>query len=106
MKIGITGAASLVGQNFIANGDSPNRLQLIEQSSRWKCAPSHPHRSRGINESMSIDRTMHSLIGVSKAFANLTVQVCGRHLGISTVLLSWRLSDRAGAFLARCCTAS
>ncbi len=34
MKIGITGAASLVGQSPLARGDSPNRLPLIEQSTR------------------------------------------------------------------------
>ncbi len=65
-------------------GDTPNRLPLIEQTTRWECDPSHRYGIHGIDESMSIDTTMHSLFGVSKASADLMVQEYGRYFGIPT----------------------
>ena len=65
-------------------GDTPNRLPLEEQATRWEIAPSHPYAG-GIDESMSIDGTQHSLFGASKAAADLLVQEYGRYFGMPTV---------------------
>jgi len=65
-------------------GDLPNQLPLIELDSRWEIDPSHPYR-QGIPESMSIDRTMHSLFGASKVAADVLVQEYGRYFGMKTV---------------------
>lgn len=65
-------------------GDLPNSLPLIEQETRWEVDPSHAYARNGIPESMSLDRTMHSLFGVSKAAADLLVQEYGRYFGMNT----------------------
>ena len=65
-------------------GDTPNRLPLIETATRWECDPAHAFAEHGIDESMSIDSSMHSLFGVSKASADLMVQEYGRYFGIPT----------------------
>lgn len=65
-------------------GDTANHLPLIEHETRWECDPSHRFAEHGIDESMSIDTSMHSLFGVSKASADLMVQEYGRYFGIPT----------------------
>lgn len=65
-------------------GDTPNNLPLIELESRYEVDPSHAYRV-GIDESMSIDLTKHSLFGASKAAADLLVQEYGRYFGMKTV---------------------
>src|SRR3979409_1085135 len=50
-------------------GDQPNSLLLGELETRWELDPSHPWSRHGIDESMSIDRTLHSLFGASKVAA-------------------------------------
>jgi CDP-paratose 2-epimerase len=65
-------------------GDTPNRLPLVEQETRWEIASDHPFFANGIDETMSIDSTMHSLFGVSKAAADLMVQEYGRYFGMKT----------------------
>ena len=62
-------------------GDTPNLLPLIEQDTRLELPPAHPLFA-GIDESMSIDATMHSLFGVSKCAADLLVQEFGRYFGL------------------------
>ncbi len=64
-------------------GDTPNRLPLLELETRYELDPSHPYHV-GIDESMSIDQTKHSLFGVSKAAADLMVQEYGRYFGMKT----------------------
>lgn len=64
-------------------GDTPNRLPLIELETRWELPPEHAS-FRGIDESMSIDGSTHSLFGVSKAAADLMVQEYGRYFGMRT----------------------
>ena len=64
-------------------GDLPNLLPLIEKETRWEIAPDHPY-ANGIDESMSIDQSKHSLFGVSKAAADLLVQEYGRYFGLKT----------------------
>ncbi len=64
-------------------GDTPNRLPLIEEEFRWEIDPSHPY-STGIDESMSIDQTKHSLFGASKVAADVVVQEYGRYFDMKT----------------------
>lgn len=65
-------------------GDTPNRLPLVEGETRWNVDPAHPYAQAGIDETMSIDGSTHSLFGVSKAAADLLVQEYGRYFGLKT----------------------
>jgi CDP-paratose 2-epimerase len=65
-------------------GDLPNQLPLIELETRLGLHQTHPYY-RGIDTTMSIDRSMHSLFGVSKAAADLMVQEYGRYFSMPTV---------------------
>ncbi len=64
-------------------GDTPNRLPLVELDTRWECVEG-PYADKGINESMSIDQTTHSLFGASKVAADVMVQEYGRYFGMKT----------------------
>ena len=64
-------------------GDRPNELPLIEEDTRWEIDPAHPYHD-GIDETMSIDGTTHSLFGASKTAADLLVQEYGRYFGMKT----------------------
>ncbi len=66
-------------------GDAPNELPLIEKESRWEVDPVHPFAAHGIDETMRIDQTKHSLFGVSKVAADVLVQEYGRYFGMNTV---------------------
>jgi CDP-paratose 2-epimerase len=65
-------------------GDLPNFLPLEEQETRLELPEDHRYYD-GIDTSMSIDASMHSLFGVSKAAADLMVQEYGRYFEIPTV---------------------
>jgi CDP-paratose 2-epimerase len=65
-------------------GDLPNYLPLIELDQRLELPDDHRYH-RGIDTSMSIDASTHSLFGVSKASADLLVQEYGRYFGMPTV---------------------
>jgi CDP-paratose 2-epimerase len=65
-------------------GDLPNRLPLIEQEARWEVATNHPFFN-GIDETMSIDQSKHSLFGASKVAADVLVQEYGRYFDMKTV---------------------
>lgn len=65
-------------------GDTPNRLPLVKLEKRWEIEKSHPYWI-GIDESMSIDQTKHSLFGASKVAADVLVQEYGRYFGMKTV---------------------
>ncbi len=65
-------------------GDTPNDLPLIENERRWELDPVHPWSQHGIDESMSIDQTKHSLFGASKVAADVLVQEYGRYFGMRT----------------------
>jgi len=65
-------------------GDRPNSLPLVELETRWELDSSHPYFEHGIDESMSIDQTTHSLFGASKLAADLLVQEYGRYFGMKT----------------------
>ena len=65
-------------------GDTPNFLPLVEMEKRWELPASHPWGEHGIDESMSIDQTKHSVFGVSKVAADVMVQEYGRYFGMRT----------------------
>ena len=64
-------------------GDLPNTLPIIEQETRYELPETHPYY-QGIDETLSIDQSKHSLFGVSKASADLLVQEYGRYFGMKT----------------------
>ncbi len=66
-------------------GDLPNSLPLVELDKRWELEESHRYYADGIDTTMSIDRSTHSLFGVSKAAADLLVQEYGRYFDMPTV---------------------
>jgi CDP-paratose 2-epimerase len=65
-------------------GDTPNFLPLQDQERRLELPEDHPY-FKGIDTSMSIDRSTHSLFGVSKTAADLLVQEYGRYFDMPTV---------------------
>jgi CDP-paratose 2-epimerase len=67
-------------------GDAPNRLPLVELERRWEIAKEHSFYD-GIDETMSIDGSLHSLFGASKAAADIMVQEYGRYFGMKTTCL-------------------
>ena len=73
-------------------GDLPNQLPLIEGATRWSVDPAHPF-AQGIDETMSIDQSVHSVFGASKLAADVMVQEYGRYFGL-----------KAGVFRGGCLT--
>jgi Nucleoside-diphosphate-sugar epimerases len=67
-------------------GDLPNLLPLVEQDERWEVDKRHRYAEHGIDETMSIDQSKHSLFGVSKLAADVLVQEYGRYFGMKTVV--------------------
>ena len=65
-------------------GDTPNRLPLVEKEIRFEIDKSHRFFKNGIDESMSIDDSKHSLFGVSKVSADILVQEYGRYFNLKT----------------------
>ncbi|MBN9317458.1 MAG: NAD-dependent epimerase/dehydratase family protein [Devosia sp.] len=65
-------------------GDTPNSLPLVERETRWEIDERHQFFARGIDETMSVDQTTHSLFGASKLSADLMVQEYGRYFGMNT----------------------
>jgi CDP-paratose 2-epimerase len=65
-------------------GDTPNRLPLEDLETRLELPEGHPWFG-GIDTTMSIDSTLHSLFGASKAAADLLVQEYGRYFEMPTV---------------------
>jgi CDP-paratose 2-epimerase len=64
-------------------GDLPNQLPLVELPTRLDLPPEH-RWFEGIDTTMSIDASLHSLFGVSKAAADLLVQEYGRYFEMPT----------------------
>lgn len=62
-------------------GDGPNHLPLIETETRYDFARIEDRH--GITEEFSIDRTLHSLFGASKAAGDLMAQEYGRYFGMN-----------------------
>jgi CDP-paratose 2-epimerase len=65
-------------------GDTPNHLPLVELQTRLELPEEHRWYG-GIDLAMSIDRSTHSLFGVSKVAADLLVQEYGRYFQMPTV---------------------
>jgi len=65
-------------------GDTPNRLPLQSLEKRLELPEDHEYY-KGIDTSMTIDNSTHSLFGVSKAAADLLVQEYGRYFEMPTV---------------------
>jgi len=63
-------------------GDSPNHVPLVELETRWDYAD--PAMTEGIDETMSIDRCLHSLFGASKVAADVLTQEYGKYFGLRT----------------------
>jgi CDP-paratose 2-epimerase len=66
-------------------GDRPNTIALEELESRWEYAD--PTYANGIDETMSIDGSMHSLFGASKVAADVAVQEYGRYFDLKSCCL-------------------
>lgn len=64
-------------------GDRPNTLPLIELKMRYDLPKSHKFY-KGIDESMSIDNSLHSIFGASKIAADVMVQEYGKYFGLKT----------------------
>jgi CDP-paratose 2-epimerase len=67
-------------------GDTPNALPLIEEETRWEVEPAHPFAEHGIDETMTIDQSKHSLFGASKIAADVLTQEYGRYFGMKTAM--------------------
>jgi len=65
-------------------GDTPNYLPLVELEKRWEIDQKHCFFEKGIDESMSIDQTKHSLFGASKVAADVLTQEYGKYFGMKT----------------------
>jgi len=63
-------------------GDAPNKIPLKELETRWEYADSSYYN--GINETMSIDNSLHSIFGASKVAADVMVQEYGRYFSMKT----------------------
>jgi len=65
-------------------GDLPNYLNFSENKTRFDLKKKDKNFN-GIDENFSIDKSTHSLFGVSKCYADLIVQEYGKNLGLKTV---------------------
>jgi CDP-paratose 2-epimerase len=59
-------------------GDRPNQLPLIERATRFDYLDGRD----GIDESMTIDQSLHSVFGASKVAADVMCQEFGRYFGM------------------------
>ena len=66
-------------------GDKPNELPLVELEKRWELPKRHKYY-KGIDESMSIDDSKHSIFGASKVAADVMVQEYGKYFDLKTAV--------------------
>jgi CDP-paratose 2-epimerase len=66
-------------------GDAPNELPLIELPTRWDYQRAEDRA--GIDESLRIDQSKHSLFGASKVAADVLAQEYGRYFGMPVCAL-------------------
>ena len=71
-------------------GDAPNELPLVELPTRWDFGD--PANHGGIDETLRIDRSMHSPFGASKVAGGCLSPGIWPLLRNADSLLSWRLS--------------
>lgn len=67
-------------------GDTPNFLPLIETETRFEIDEAHQFFKFGIDETMSIDNSKHSVFGASKVAADIMVQEYGKYFGMKTAV--------------------
>jgi CDP-paratose 2-epimerase len=65
-------------------GDRPNSLPLEETETRLELPSEHRYYA-GVDTTMSIDESLHSLFGASKVAADVLVQEYGRYFDMPTV---------------------
>ncbi|GGM98576.1 CDP-paratose 2-epimerase [Actinoplanes campanulatus] len=66
-------------------GDTPNSLPLVELETRYELPEDHRWYG-GIDETMTIDNSMHSVFGASKVAADIMVQEYGRYFDMPTAV--------------------
>ena len=66
-------------------GDTSNHLPLVELEKRYELPEDHRYY-KGIDESMSIDNSLHSIFGASKLAADILTQEYGRYFGFKTAI--------------------
>jgi CDP-paratose 2-epimerase len=64
-------------------GDAPNEFEFEELETRYEFKNKNDYF--GINESLRIDQSMHSLFGASKLAADILTQEYGKYYGMPTV---------------------
>jgi CDP-paratose 2-epimerase len=67
-------------------GDTPNRLPFIETENRYELPKNHMYY-KGIDESMSIDHTLHSVFGAAKVSADVLTQEYGKYFKLKTTII-------------------
>lgn len=67
-------------------GDTPNRLPVVELATRWELPKKHPYYD-GIDDNMSLDKSLHSLFGAAKVSADILVQEYGRYFNLPTTVI-------------------
>lgn len=67
-------------------GDTPNYLPLVELETRYEIDSTHKYFDSGIDESMSIDQSKHSIFGASKVAADVMVQEYGQYFNLHTAI--------------------
>jgi CDP-paratose 2-epimerase len=65
-------------------GDLPNFLPHVEKETRFELETNHRFAEHGIDETMSIDQSKHSVFGASKVAGDVMTQEYGRYFGIKT----------------------
>ncbi|MGQ0633000.1 MAG: NAD-dependent epimerase/dehydratase family protein [Planctomycetaceae bacterium] len=65
-------------------GDAPNFIPLIETETRYEYA--RPEDYHGVAETLTVDQSLHSLFGASKAAGDLLAQEYGRYFGLRTCI--------------------
>ena len=63
-------------------GDRPNLLPLKEKANRYELNIKHKYFNKGINESMNIDDSKHSLFGASKLAADIYCQEYSKYFNL------------------------
>ena len=74
-------------------GDRPNLLPLVEQTKRYEIIKKHKYFQKGIDETMQIDNSKHSLFGASKLAGDIYCQEYWKYFNL-----------RVGIFRAGCLT--
>lgn len=66
-------------------GDTPNKLPFQELETRYELPKTHRYYN-GIDETMSIDNSTHSIFGASKVAADVMTQEYGKYFGLKTAI--------------------